>query len=184
MWLALPPPWSVSRSVILDFHGVLIQSLCEGQEAQEEREQLGPSSAYGHFQNQDVPFGQEFADILLREAKSAAAKRFTLVVKHRPFFPRVTGKLVYRLASLFVLLEKKNQLKLLSNYFTAVHIKFESLQRMDFQKPRPLLLHFREIAVYAELCLAGVITRMRSVLCCFKILISPGRVRLKESMSP
>ena len=46
----------VSRSFILDFHGVLTQSFCEGQEAEEGREQMGPSCASGHFQDKDIPF--------------------------------------------------------------------------------------------------------------------------------
>lgn len=90
-------------SYISDFHAVLIQSFCEGQEAEEGREQMGPFLRFRSFPKQ-IRFiwlcGHVFPDILLCGSEDIAAKRFTLVrisvFKLCPFFPRITGKLVYQ----------------------------------------------------------------------------------------
>lgn len=60
------------RGYILDFHGVLIQSFCEGQEAEEGREQMGPFLCLRSFPKQIRLIwllGYILADILLCEAK-------------------------------------------------------------------------------------------------------------------
>lgn len=100
---------------IFYFHGVLVQSFCEGQEAEAGRERVRPFQCLCSFPKQ-MHFiwllDHVFADILLHEVEGVAAKRlFTLVwisvVKHCPFFPRITGKFTYPLASSLVLPDNK-----------------------------------------------------------------------------
>lgn len=92
----------------------MIQSFCEGQEAEEGREQMGPFLYFRSFPKQIRLIwlcGHVFAAILLCDAEDTAAKWFILVkisvFKHFPFFPRITGKLICQLASLLELLDNE-----------------------------------------------------------------------------
>ena len=107
----------------------------KGKKQREEENGCGPFYVYAHFQSKCF----SSAGILLHEVEDVAAKwLFTLVrisvVKHCPFFPRITGKFKYPLASSLVLPDNKiNSSYWVVTYFIAVLIKSGSLEEWFFR---------------------------------------------------